>query len=34
MRRNWVQKGSFENRKANTPFITINNMFALIILLK
>jgi hypothetical protein len=27
-------KGSFKNRKANTPFITINNMFAFIILLK
>ena len=27
-------KGRFKNRKANTPFITINNMFAFIILLK
>ena len=27
-------KGRFKNRKANTPFITINNMFAFVILLK
>lgn len=33
-RRNWVQKGSFENRKANTPFATTNDTFAFIILSK